>query len=400
MAFASELSAPPVLPARAAACALPALLAALREALGTAPAGGLALPPPDDAAGWAEFAAGVRAHRVGAFLDRRLPAGRAAQLPAAARAVLQEATAMAAFQSGRQLEALRRLGPKFVAAEVEAILVKGPLLAERLYGDAALRLSNDLDVLVAPAAVERAEAVLQASGYARTRPDFSLTPRQQRTYRRVQYEFAYFSRAEGLQLELLWRLEGLSPRADVWRDAPLALPAGGAWRTLPETINAFYLCLHGARHGWCRLAWLLDVALLFRGPPLPWAEVLALARAQGAERLVWQAARLVEQLLGVPPPAALRVPAAAEREIAWLAREACRQMNVTAAQERRLGEWLRQLRYRVRLQRGWRARAVVLRPHVHSLASWKTLRLPDRWFWLYLPLTPVLWLWRRRRSAR
>ena len=380
--------------------ALGRVLAAVRSALHRDAVAEAALFSGADAAAWNEFAADVRKHRLGAFLDRHLPRRIADMLPGNVRAALREGAEMAAFQSSRQQEALRQLGPGCAAAGVQPILVKGPLLAQQLYGDAALRLSNDLDVLVRFEEVERADALLRAAGYTRKRPDFPLTPRQHDTYKRVQYEFAYFSPSQRLQLELLWRLEGLSPPAELWAHAPAVQFAGGTWRVLPDAVNAFFLCLHGARHGWCRLAWLLDVAMLLRSASVPWPEMLALARAQGGERMVWQASSLAEQLLGVEPPGALRVPRREEPEVAWLVREACRQMEVTPEQERQTGEWLRQLRYRVRLQRGWRARVRVLQPHLHSLASWKALRLPDRLFWLYVPATPLLWLGRRLRAAR
>jgi hypothetical protein len=57
-------------------------------------------------------------------------------------------------------EALERDG-------IRALPLKGPLLAERLYGDVGLRPSEDVDVLVAVADLERAGRSLGELGYAR-----------------------------------------------------------------------------------------------------------------------------------------------------------------------------------------------------------------------------------------
>jgi hypothetical protein len=54
------------------------------------------------------------------------------------------------------------------SAGVEALSVKGPLLAHRLYGDLGARSMSDLDLLVKPHDVNRVEQLLQGAGYDRT----------------------------------------------------------------------------------------------------------------------------------------------------------------------------------------------------------------------------------------
>ena len=48
---------------------------------------------------------------------------------------------------------------------VRTLLLKGPILATRLYGDLAHRTSKDLDILVDADDVERVERVLGRLGY-------------------------------------------------------------------------------------------------------------------------------------------------------------------------------------------------------------------------------------------
>lgn len=69
------------------------------------------------------------------------------------------------------LEAYARLAGDLRGAGVPLILLKGPLLAERLYGDVDRRPQHDLDVLVPRAARRAAHRVLVRSGFRRTARD-------------------------------------------------------------------------------------------------------------------------------------------------------------------------------------------------------------------------------------
>lgn len=129
------------------------------------------------------------------------------------------------------------------------------------------------------------------------------------------------------------------------------------------------------------------------------ADIIAGARRQGTERPLLQAADLAECLLGVAPPAALRPTEAETPMVAALVNEALRQIVRTPTPHEPAGEWLRQTVYRANLARGVRRKFSALLPHLFSPLSWQTLPLPDRWFFLYYPATPILWLWRRLRRA-
>ena len=74
---------------------------------------------------------------------------------------------------GRSLhaaESLRSLLEAFRVAGIPAIPLKGPLLAERLYPDPALRPTSDLDLLIGKADLGRVDELLSRLGYRRA-PD-------------------------------------------------------------------------------------------------------------------------------------------------------------------------------------------------------------------------------------
>jgi hypothetical protein len=72
-------------------------------------------------------------------------------------------------QARRQAFALEALTSHIVdrlgGAGVRTLPLKGPLLARRLHGDAALRSAHDIDLLVSPEHLGRAVAIAQTEGY-------------------------------------------------------------------------------------------------------------------------------------------------------------------------------------------------------------------------------------------
>jgi hypothetical protein len=379
-------------PASSAAAELKLLLALLRFSLGAGE------KPGAPAVDWPTLLQLAERHRVAAFLHTRArdwwiahaPGDVGDRLQAIARANLERALSQAA----EQIRVIRALQQR----DIEVIAVKGLALSQRLYGGIGVRHVGDIDLFIRSADARAADTVVEAAGFNRSRPDFSLTPLQWEKYLKLKPEFEYLKSASGVRLELLWRLEGLPVEA-AWQGTMTRDLGGQPVRTLPPETDAIYLFQHGGRHGWFRLFWLVDVAQLLRDPQLDWPAIMARARELGRERPLLQGARLVEELLGVPTPAALRPRAGEERTVDILAAEARRQISRDLPAHEGVGEWFRQAAYRMRLQKKWRAKFDVAAPHLFSPESWRMWPLPDRWFFLYYVATPFLWVLRRARRG-
>lgn len=342
---------------------------------------------------WPRFVATVERHRLAPFLHARAGAKLATICPPAAAARLAGSAGQSIRRSLALTAEFSRLSAALADAGVPVFTIKGIAVAHQLHGQASARFAGDLDLVIAPEDAARADRVLRDAGLQRTWPEFPLTPRQHAAFIRAKPDFEYELPRPGepLRVELLWRLEGVGAEPAF---AAVTL-AGRTARTLALEEHALLLFQHGARHAWFRLFWLVDIAELLRRDELDWTMVLARARRARSERALRQGVALAAELLGAPVPAAL----AAERPDPALLAEAKRQIVREPNPNQPFLEWARQLAYRVRLARGVGEKWRVLSPHLFTPLNWRVWRLPDRWFWLYYPATPFLWLWRllRRR---
>jgi hypothetical protein len=226
------------------------------------------------------------------------------------------------------LNALRALE----TAGVTAMPYKGPALAAFLYQDLALRQFSDIDLLVRPHDAVKARHVLLKQGFV---PKRRIYEPLEGAWVQFHCEFA-FSALEGQVLvELNWRV---APR--YWR---LPEIPDLAWNRLgrlslagvsvpwfaPEDL-LFVLCLHGCKHKWDTLKWLVDVAELLRGhPDLNWREMTDEARRTGSERMFAVGLFLANDLLDAPLPADVLEAVRCKPLVASLAAEVCE--NLLAA---------------------------------------------------------------------
>lgn len=285
---------------------------------------------------------GARRARIAAVLERRLDWDRAIrlaarhgllpllyqhldqvgrrQVPADTLAALRSAfveNTVRSLHLARELIALLRL---FAEAGVTAVPYKGQAMAARLYGDPGLRQAGDLDILVAPEAYDAARRVLLARGYA---PRHALSAAK-RAIMRDRWHCEPFEHPAGFAVELhwaftSWRLLGpldlhtISPRLEHARLGGASLP------TLGDEDLLLVLCIHGARHLWSRLEWVVNVAVLGeRLDAAAWDRILGRATALGCQRAVLLGAVVAHRILDMPLPAAVLARVESDRALAHL----------------------------------------------------------------------------------
>jgi hypothetical protein len=292
---------------------------------------------------------------------------------------------------------LLSLVSEFDAEGIEVIPLKGPLLAMTAYGNVALREFLDLDVLVRKQHLNRAGQLLMRCGYQQPAVQ---TGEHQSIHIEAQLG-CDFLRGDGkASVELHWSFlqKWLGFEVDLdalWR-MPEHVSVGGVnVRSLPAEIALLYLCAHGSKHRWIRLAWVVDVAQLLRAHPgLDWDELLKTAKRIGSRRTLFLGLHLARTLIGVDLPEKVLTQIERDDSVHALAHEICRVLFSAGTQDgNHSGEWSRNW-FHLRTKERWKERLRYLR----YLSGWLLLpspkdkqwiALPARLGWLYIFLRPI-----------
>jgi hypothetical protein len=165
------------------------------------------------------------------------------ELPETVLKRLHTQWAMAAFLT-TELEGLLK---QFGLQGIEVLSLKGPVMAEALYGKLGLRPSDDLDLLVQPQDFARAQAVLTDLGFT----PISVVDDYHQMFSRgaavVELHFAVAPPSSpSMNLEAAWR------RAQVMQ------LRGQRTRSFAKADLLVYLTIHGIKHEFARLIWVLD----------------------------------------------------------------------------------------------------------------------------------------------
>lgn len=291
---------------------------------------------------------------------------------------------------------LLRLLALLEAAGVAAIPFKGPALAVAAYGDLGLRQFDDLDLLLRASHLEAALAVLEGQGYAL---DLPLPAAARATLLRstAGYHLELSHPGSGQKVELHWKTDAEFPVEALddpawWAALPSVALDGVAVRGLATPDLLLILCLHGSKHHWGSLGWLVDVAELLRAQPaLDWDGIVDRARRLGAWRRLALGLHLAADLLDAPLPAALADAAARAPAVAAMAAE----MRAALGAGQALGTF-RRLRFDLRLydRPGQRLRFLLRTLLQPSPADRLRFPLPRPLAFLHPPLRLARLLWK------
>jgi hypothetical protein len=177
-----------------------------------------------------------------------------------------------------------------------------------------------VDLLIHPHDVSRARLLLEKLGYEELRKDKGRLHSE----KDIQFERS----ADDVLLELHW---ALNPPAKRFR-----LESNGIWSrlqtlsfhtelipTLSLEDTFLTLCIHGFVHGWVKLKWAYDIALLIKheGDILDWSALLSRSSRAGCRRTMLAGVRLASLLFNVEPPDHVAVQVLADPLITAVAQE-------------------------------------------------------------------------------
>lgn len=186
---------------------------------------------------------------------------------------------------------------------IDALTFKGPTLAQLAYGNIALRQYGDLDILVDKHDAYIAGKLMCENGHKAIVP---LNILQNRTYLKVAKEFCLLSKQGNVYTELHWRLfekkfNILIPESSKSGFQSVSIN-NFSIKTFPTDLLLVYLCLHGSKHSWERIAWICDIDRLLRSSRIDWGKALDIAEGSHSNRSFYLGLNLCSSFLQTPLP--------------------------------------------------------------------------------------------------
>ena len=228
---------------------------------------------------------------------------------------LHRAQVLSALQMTAELF---RLVDQFRDAGLDTVLVKGPILALRAYGDTGARQYGDLDFLVRQKDILHATERMISAGYQPEIPVEAISSQK------IPGQYLFVRTAGPLLVELhTERTMRYFPRGlpieEFFARRQYMSVDGHHIPALAIEDELLLICIHGAKHLWERLSLVADVAgFVTRQNSLNWERTFANARAVGAERMLHTGLLLAGNLLHAALPQSVQTTLQSDRTASQL----------------------------------------------------------------------------------
>ncbi|WP_191565593.1 nucleotidyltransferase family protein [Metabacillus idriensis] len=347
---------------------------------------------------WAMFLEQSKHHRIYPVLYTKIKNKYEGFIPANVMKILSLEYKRNTFIMLHLSAEMERVSEIFTEEKIRLLFLKGPVIAHNLYGDISLRTSSDLDFLIPLEELEKAESILVRQGYEKD--DYIKTVLNDWKWRH--HHVTYFHPEKRIKLEIHWRLNP-GPGAEPSFNELWERKRKSEFTTYPVyflgTEDLFlFLVSHGARHGWSRLRWLLDI-LQLTDQEIDWKTTIKLLKRYHFINTGAQALLLTTELLNSEITDEIK-PILRKKKSIDLAQEAIfyfeRMVNlhedpiqedIARFHERHLFS-LKTVSQRLLFILSF------LYPYPEDA---EILPLPKQLHFLYFPIRPFTWAWRKTR---
>ncbi|MGB7283784.1 MAG: nucleotidyltransferase family protein [Candidatus Acidiferrum sp.] len=216
-----------------------------------------------------------------------------------------------------------RLFDGFAASGLETLVIKGPALSVRCYGDAGLRQYGDLDLIARDADILRSTELMTSLGYE------ARVPRAAIQANKAPGEYAFREASTKLLVEFhtertfRYHPRPLPVEKLFNRQVRVKIDAHEVPALAPED-ELILICIHGAKHFWERLGHIADVAAFVSNQKLDWERVHSAAEEVDAKRMLYAGLRLALDLLDAPLPENVAASVLSDAAVGQLAKQIVR----------------------------------------------------------------------------
>lgn len=272
---------------------------------------------------------------------------------------------------------------------ISFISIKGPLLSQRIYADPTVRFSHDLDILVNKEDVNKIHDILLSNGYELGVGLAWPTKKSHQKYFIEQVHHVVFKNpTSGVYIEVHWTLLSSSPITQqnlykiIAENTSTTNLGERKFRVLNHELNLAYLVIHGAKHGWQRLKWLVDI----KDYPLDQVnpeQFLRLIEILNSRRALAQVGLLLKHYWGIENPL---FPIDAISAHSFLIRHTFNKINSPIEESINLKMAIKDFRYQLQIFDGILYKWRVIRLSLFSAADLERISLPNKMlYYIYRP---------------
>jgi hypothetical protein len=276
---------------------------------------------------WEEVAATAIQHKLVPIVFEGLTGAGGDQFPPMQREMLRALAQDCGTSALALFRELLRLHEMFEAESIPVIPYKGSLLSWLAYRSLTRRMFVDLDLVVPQQNIPCAISLMQAAGYW---PEFDLDESHAGQKRHAPGQYSFFQRVQRVRVELHTErtLRYFPVPLDFTEMARRQITvelAGRKLHTFSVEDTLVMLCVHGAKHFWERLSWIVDIAELIHTQPVDWPLTLHIAEKLKSRRLLLLGLHLAHGMLDASLPADILERAEQDSNVGRLTRTVCNQ---------------------------------------------------------------------------
>ena len=179
----------------------------------------------------------------------------------------------------------------FAGAGIDIIPLKGPVLSYRLYSDPSVRSYVDLDFLVDESSMQKAAKLLESIGYQTYPIGWPSNKRLQRILANHDDQLSFYNPDKEITVELHWSLlKSLPVRKSKFRELVNSNTVKIIYEernilVLAPEMELLYLVVHGGKHAWRRLKWIVDINACLSTFEIDWVKFKHLTKVLRAGRM-------------------------------------------------------------------------------------------------------------------
>lgn len=287
---------------------------------------------------------------------------------------------------------------------IYAFFLKGILLSRQYYGDIGLRNVVDIDVWVEEINFIKVEDFLRSLGYVGMLDKYDLNSKQLNFLKQTTHDEIFYNESDRSApvVELHWKLRNALGNFKFDTNADRGLLSrveenGRSFSVFNHVDQFVFLSVHGAEHAWFKVKWLVDLVHLTKAIEFDWDKVIIRAKELHSSKEVRLAWELLEQLYYMPKPDPI-----SKIKLSFLDRFRVKYILGQLVYDGQFcdtkKEKILNVFYTISLNKKSIISKELIYKNLTNTTDWLTLPLPESLFFLYFPLRPFIWVYRKLKG--